>query len=148
MDQPYHTPPPSFSLAPPRPSTASVFPYQHEVPAQRRQLQQQQNVPQQHHASAADTANTANTQSILADDGIPFAVPWVAITSFQDIPVPTILAWLGYLRSSLRGEAFFNLNQPPPQHYEALSALTDCSNELVQIWLNAARSPRQYWFIV
>ena len=131
-----------YPTAPPLPDSSSttqpIFPHQHTASTPRVRRQQ----GEEWHA------NTANTQSTIARDWIPSTEHTAAVASLRGIDIPTILKWLERLRSSLHGEASFNLDQPPPQHYQALSTLIACPNELVQIWLNVARSPRQYRFIV
>ena len=141
--QPYSASPSfPYSITPLPPNNSSIpqpFPaHQHTAPAQRIQHQQER----EWHT------DTTNTQSTFVSSAFPSAEQNAAVASIHGISIPTILVWLENLRSSHRGEPVSNDSLPPAQHFDALRTLINCPDVLVHTWLNAARSPRQYRFII
>ena len=124
---------PSFSF-PPVPHYQQVLPSQ-RVQQQQQQQQQQQNIARLSHVTAHSTQ---------IRNGYPSTEQRAAVAILREVPVPTIFAWLEGFRSFLRGRKSSDFTQLSLQQYHAVSALSGCSNELIQEWLNALRSPRQY----
>lgn len=124
----------------PQPPIAPVLCFEQAVPAQR--VPRQQNFTYHSHA---DTQSTSDTHSTPLHYGFPSAEQHTAIDILQGIPIPTILAWLEGFRSLHRGEQYFNPSHLSHQQRHAVSTLINCSNELVQTWVNNARSSGKYW---
>ena len=105
--------------------------YQHVVPAQRVQR-------------SFESQSQANTDSLLSNDGVPSMEQSEAIAILQNIPSHIIFAWLHGFRSVLRGEQWIPLKNLASEQYWAVSALRDCSDNLVLTWLSCAQSQSQY----
>ena len=123
-------------VSPPLPSSSSVlptFPYPPavSVPAQR----VKRNIFRQSHAGTNPT--------IIKDGNSPSAEQCTAVAILQGIPDCTILAWLEGFRSLPRGEQWFDPHHLSHQQRQAVSALKDCTDNLVLTWLTFAPSPRQ-----
>ena len=68
-----------------------------------------------------------------------------ALTALQHYDNATIFAWLTGLRSFRPGgENWFQPRRLSRQELEAISALKDCADSLVSVWLDAIRGGGQY----
>lgn len=123
--QPDDAPPPGNS------SFAPTFPCQYASPAQR---VQQKTLLQSHE----------NAYPIPICNEIPSAEQHTAIANLQQLPDATIFACLKEFRSFNPGEQWFHLTCLSHQQRQAISALKDCSDDLVFLWLYSARSHGQY----
>lgn len=130
-----------YASSPPL-SSSSITPapsYPSPVPAQRVQHQNQQRRQQD-----PTRQSPANTHTTLIQDGIQSTEQRTAVAILQGTPIPDILDCLEGFRSLLRGEQGFYPGVFTPQQRQAVSTLIGCSNRLVEIWLNDARSPGPY----
>ena len=127
--QPNHVSPPLTSSS----SVLPTFPYPPavSVPSQR----VKRDIFRQSHAGT-------NTTSIK-DGNSPSAEQCTAVAILQGIPDCTILAWLEGFRSLPRGEQWFDPHHLSHQQRQAVSALKDCTDNLVLTWLTFPPSPRQ-----
>ena len=122
---------PKVLFSPGNSSASSNFPYKHAVPAQQVQ-------------PSFGSQSQENSDSFFDNNGIASVERHEAIAILQNIPRDTIFAWLHGFRSVLHGEQWFPLGKLTPEQRRAVSALRDCSNDLVRTWLDCAQSHSQY----